>query len=185
MKQLPNILSCLRILLAGLLLIIIDYSILFLLVYFLCGITDILDGLIARRYRFESELGAKLDSLGDLVFWTVVLYLMIFRIEIKIDSFLIIAIIIIAILRVINIIITKVKFNEWGIIHSISNKATGFLIFIAIPICIYLEFISFIVSIPVIFIALLSALEESFILILSENYSPNFKSILQWGDKQL
>lgn len=37
-------------------------------VYLLCGLSDMLDGALARRLKAESELGSKLDSLGDLAF---------------------------------------------------------------------------------------------------------------------
>jgi cardiolipin synthase (CMP-forming) len=36
-----------------------------LLVVFLCGITDGLDGFLARRFRWQSKLGAYLDPLAD------------------------------------------------------------------------------------------------------------------------
>ena len=34
--------------------------------YLLCGLSDMLDGALARRLKAESELGSKLDSLSDL-----------------------------------------------------------------------------------------------------------------------
>lgn len=41
---------------------------LFFVLYILCGISDVLDGLIARALHTESEIGATLDSVADLIF---------------------------------------------------------------------------------------------------------------------
>ena len=45
----------------------------FFLVYTLTGLTDVLDGWIARRTKTASDFGAKLDSIADLLFYTVML----------------------------------------------------------------------------------------------------------------
>lgn len=42
-----------------------EQRILFLMVFTLAGITDILDGYLARKYRQVSELGARLDTYAD------------------------------------------------------------------------------------------------------------------------
>ena len=55
------------------LLIMKPLSPLFMVVYTLTGVTDALDGAIARKYGTTSELGAKLDSIADLLFYTVIL----------------------------------------------------------------------------------------------------------------
>ena len=39
----------------------------FLLICALAGVTDMLDGYVARRTGTESELGARLDSIADLI----------------------------------------------------------------------------------------------------------------------
>ena len=45
----------------------------FLVVYTFAGLTDVFDGWIARKLGKESEFGARLDSIADLVFYGVVL----------------------------------------------------------------------------------------------------------------
>lgn len=37
-----------------------------------CGITDFLDGFIARKNGLETTIGAKLDSLGDFIFFITI-----------------------------------------------------------------------------------------------------------------
>lgn len=41
--------------------------------YTFAGITDVLDGFIARRTNTESDKGARLDSIADLMFYTVMI----------------------------------------------------------------------------------------------------------------
>lgn len=63
MKHLPNTITLLRILLSTVLIFLIDQPIMFFLIYFSAGITDMLDGFIARRFQVMSEFGARLDSI--------------------------------------------------------------------------------------------------------------------------
>ena len=51
----------------------------FLAVYTLAGLTDALDGWVARKAGTASEFGARLDSIADLFFYAV-LFLKIFPI---------------------------------------------------------------------------------------------------------
>ena len=69
MKHIPNILSCIRIALSLTLLILLQRPLPFAMLYLLCGLSDVADGWLARRFQAESILGAKLDSLGDVVFY--------------------------------------------------------------------------------------------------------------------
>ena len=72
-KNLPNILSYARI--AGTIWLILTKPLtpLFLTIYTITGVTDVLDGAIARKYGTTSEKGAKLDSIADLLFYTLIL----------------------------------------------------------------------------------------------------------------
>ncbi|MBC8317029.1 MAG: CDP-alcohol phosphatidyltransferase family protein [Desulfobulbaceae bacterium] len=67
MVNIPNILSCLRLIIAPLLLYLAwnGKANLFLIFFVAALITDCLDGFIARMLNQTSELGARLDSLGD------------------------------------------------------------------------------------------------------------------------
>lgn len=65
MKHIPNILTSLRILCASLLLAVPVYSARFYLLYLICGVTDFLDGRLARRFHVASKAGASLDNIAD------------------------------------------------------------------------------------------------------------------------
>ena len=68
MKHLPNILSLLRIVGAIALLLSNVSSILFCMLYIVCGISDITDGCLARKLKCDTRTGALLDSLADFCF---------------------------------------------------------------------------------------------------------------------
>lgn len=67
LAQIPNILTLSRIAAAPLLILLLrdeNYE-LAVILFILAGITDGLDGWIAKRFNFTSELGARLDPLAD------------------------------------------------------------------------------------------------------------------------
>ena len=65
----PNLITCLRIILAPIFIIyLINDRILFaLIVFIIAGLTDGLDGIIARIFNQKSDLGAYLDPLADKI----------------------------------------------------------------------------------------------------------------------
>ena len=67
LREIPNALSLLR-LMGAAALVFLPLCGGFWAVYLLCGLSDMLDGALARRLKAESQLGSKLDSLGDLAF---------------------------------------------------------------------------------------------------------------------
>ena len=64
----PNICTMLRIVGTVGLLLIRPLTLPFYLLYTFCGITDVLDGTIARATNSTSEFGARLDSISDPIF---------------------------------------------------------------------------------------------------------------------
>ncbi len=70
----PNVMSLFRIASAPLLAVFwfgFEWRIIALALGTLSGITDLLDGWIARKFNQTTELGALLDQLGDLIFESV------------------------------------------------------------------------------------------------------------------
>jgi cardiolipin synthase (CMP-forming) len=67
--NIPNIISLYRILISPLIVyfIIIEQESLFAVFLVLNLISDVVDGIVARRYNLESEFGARLDAMGDYV----------------------------------------------------------------------------------------------------------------------
>ena len=70
-KQIANIITISRILGSIYLLYSPVFSISFYIMYLFCGITDMIDGTIARKTKSVSELGARLDTVADSTFVAV------------------------------------------------------------------------------------------------------------------
>ncbi|MTI65485.1 MAG: CDP-alcohol phosphatidyltransferase family protein [Firmicutes bacterium] len=51
-KYIPNIISVLRIICSALLILFINNRVGFVFLYFVIGLTDILDGFIARKFKY-------------------------------------------------------------------------------------------------------------------------------------
>ena len=97
----------------------------FYCVYVLTGITDFLDGFIARRTRTTSQLGAKIDMMADTIF--VVVCLIKFLPEIRFPLWIYIWIVVVAI---INIILGFMVNKKYPAVYSVMNKITGVILFL-------------------------------------------------------
>ena len=67
-KHIANILTGCRILGSILLLFFPAFSLVFYIVYLLCGFSDMIDGTVARKTNSTSHFGSQLDTIADLVF---------------------------------------------------------------------------------------------------------------------
>ena len=74
MKYIPNVLSFLRLIAIIPLLILTPLELPFMIVYVAGGLSDMLDGPIARKFNVTSQFGAALDGLADLLFLFTVLF---------------------------------------------------------------------------------------------------------------
>ena len=68
MKNIANYISISRIIMSILLIITKTFSIPFYIIYIYSGLSDMVDGFVARKYNITSEIGAKIDSIADIVF---------------------------------------------------------------------------------------------------------------------
>jgi hypothetical protein len=93
----------------------------------LSGVSDILDGYLARKMGLESELGAMLDSMADFLSAAILLY--IFLPYMEIGFYLKIWIMIIIGIRVCSLIIVFIKYHTFAFLHTYANKITGLLLF--------------------------------------------------------
>ena len=95
--------------------------------YLLCGVTDVMDGFVARKLHTESENGAMLDSAADLLF--AVVYTVKILPFLNIPLWIWIWTAIIAVTKITGILIASKKANRFTIEHSFGNKLTGLLLF--------------------------------------------------------
>ena len=173
MKSIPNTITLLRIFLSVILLFLKPFSPLFLIVYSACGFTDMIDGYIARKTNSESSLGTVLDSISDIVFMSAAIIVLLPAISIPMK--ILIWIIVIAFVRIVSLFVAYCKYHTFGILHSYSNKATGFLLF-CFPF-LYGFINRNILESIICIIASISAIEELTIHITSKELSRNIKGI--------
>lgn len=100
----------------------------FLALYALAGLTDMVDGFIARRTGTESELGARLDSIADYVLVAISLVKMLPAISVPIWLWVWIALIVMV--KAVNVISGLVMEKRLVLPHTIANKVAGMAVFL-------------------------------------------------------
>ncbi|MCI2047949.1 MAG: CDP-alcohol phosphatidyltransferase family protein [Faecalibacterium sp.] len=112
------------------------FSVAFWLCYLCGGLSDILDGFVARKWKLQSAFGAKLDSFADMVF-AVSLAVVVIR-NFQIPAWLWLCIAGVAALRFFSYGINFYKYRTFVSLHTYANKATGALIFVFPVLCLVL-----------------------------------------------
>ena len=123
-----NALTICRIVLSLALLIPAAFSPAFFVFYALAGITDMFDGYVARRTGTESELGAKLDSIADLVLVVVCLVKILPAIDVP--TWLWIWVAAIVIVKAANAVSGLVIEKRFVMPHTTANKVAGLAVFL-------------------------------------------------------
>ena len=126
--NMANIITGIRIVCSMALLFCPVFSSAFYILYIVAGISDMIDGTVARKTGTVSNFGSKLDTAADFV---LVLCCLIKLIPIlHIPTWLIIWIIVIAVIKAINLISGYVMRKELVVVHTVMNKVTGILLFV-------------------------------------------------------
>ena len=157
-KHIANIITGSRIALSLPLLFIPLSSAWFYVFYIFCGLTDMIDGTIARKTETVSSFGSKLDTASDLVFMAVCAVKLLPKINICIWLWIWIAVI--AVVKVTNIVIGFIRRKKLVALHTVLNKTTGLLLFF-LPLT--LQFIVPTYSLAVVCtVATIAALQEGY-----------------------
>ena len=96
--------------------------------YVIAGLTDMLDGFLARRWGVESKFGARLDSLADFMLVLAVGYKLFPYMKLPTALWMMIGLI--ALVKMVNAICSYVVRHRIEYLHTKANKLTGFLLFI-------------------------------------------------------
>ena len=164
MKQLPNIITLLRIV-GSLGLLLCDVTgVAYWIIYGLCGISDIVDGWLARKLKCVTKMGALLDSIADICFvaccaWELLPIL-------KLPQWLWLWAGVIVAIKIVNQISALVSYRRCCFPHTTANKVTGFLLFIAVP----MTFFTIIPIAIVAAIATFAAIHEHYIITNRKKY---------------
>ena len=123
-----NIITSCRVLCSILMLFFQMTSIPFYVLYLLCGLSDVLDGIVARKTNSVSAFGAKLDTFADFIF--VVILLIKIWLEMDVPIWLWVWIVTIGGIKTVNVIGGFVLAKRFIVEHTILNKITGVLLFL-------------------------------------------------------
>ena len=128
MRSLANYITFFRILCSIVMLFFPAFSTAFYALYITAGVSDMIDGWVARRTLTTSELGAKLDTIADIVFVVVCLAKLLPVLNIPVWLWVWIGVI--ALIKIINVISGFIVQKRFISVHSTMNKVTGLLLFV-------------------------------------------------------
>lgn len=123
-----NIITSCRILFSIALLFFPVFSPAFYALYCFAGITDMVDGAVARKTNTVSEFGSRLDTAADIVFVAACLFKILPHLTAPI--WLWIWICVIAVIKVFNNIYGYIVQKKLVAEHTIVSKVTGALLFV-------------------------------------------------------
>ena len=128
MKNIANIVTGSRIIFSIAILFTTPLSTIFYVLYGAAGLTDMIDGTVARKTNSAGAFGAKLDTIADFIFVAVCLFKLLPVLDIPVWLWIWIAVI--ALIKIINIISGAIKLKRMIALHTVMNKITGALCFI-------------------------------------------------------
>ena len=127
-KNIANIITVSRAVFSLPLLFIPLSSSWFYMLYIFCGLTDMVDGTIARKTGAVSKFGARLDTASDFVFMLVCAIKLLPRVSMPV--WLWVWVIIIALTKIFNITLIFIYKKKLLSIHNVLNKITGLALFL-------------------------------------------------------
>lgn len=175
MKFIPNLITSLRIIGAIGLIFTEQLSPLFFVIYTLAGLSDALDGWIARSTHTTSKAGAVLDSIADLLFYAVMVLKIFPTLWEVLPRVIWFGVLFVLLLRLVSYLVAGIKFRKFAALHTYMNKVTGMLVFL----------IPYMILLPVgtaycwfsCGVGILASVEELLIHILRKEYSGEVKTI--------
>ena len=157
-KQIANIITSSRLLGSIGLLFCPVYSACFYGLYIFCGLTDMVDGTIARKTGAVSSFGARLDTVADFLFViaSFVKLVPVIRIPVWIWGWAAV----IAVVKLVNLVWGSTQMKQMPSLHTIANKATGLCLFL-LPLT--MSFVELRYTVPVVcIIATIAAIQEGY-----------------------
>ena len=164
-KQIANILTYCRIIGSIGLLFCPVFSDCFLGLYIFCGLTDMVDGTIARKTGAASAFGAKLDTVADFLFVIASFVKLVPVIRIPVWIWVWAAVI--TVVKLVNLVWGSTQMKQMPSLHTIANKATGLCLFL-LPLT--MSFVDLRYTVPVVcIIATIAAIQEGYYIATGHN----------------
>ena len=157
-KQIANIITSCRLLGSIGLLYCPVFSACFYGLYLFCGLTDMVDGTIARKTGAVSEFGARLDTVADFLFVIAPFVKLVPVIRIPVWIWIWAAVI--AVGKLVTLVWGFTQMKQMPSLHTIANKATGLCLFL-LPLT--MSFLDLRYAVPVVcVIATIAAIQEGY-----------------------
>ena len=157
-KHIANIITGSRIVFSLPLLFIPLTSAWFYVLYLLCGLSDMIDGSVARKTKSASEFGARLDTVSDFVFMTMALIKFVPHLHIPVWLWIWIGVV--AVIKLGNAVLGFVRTQKLISTHTVLNKVVGLLLFL-LPMTI--SFVDLTYTLPIVCtVATLAAIHEGY-----------------------
>ncbi len=151
-----NEITGLRILVSVVLLFCPVFSPGFYALYLIAGLSDMADGIVARKTNSVSEFGSRFDSIADFVFVAVCLIKILPVMDVPIWLYVWTAVIVL--IKIFNIISGYATQKRYVPMHTTMNKVTGVLLFM-LPLT--LSIVPLIhTGIPICSVAIFAAIQE-------------------------
>ena len=128
-ENLANFITITRIGLAISLIFIELFSIEFFIIYGLCGVSDVLDGFIARKLHIQTKFGSVLDSLSDWFYFVVLACKILPTMQRLLPVITWILIFVAFFFHMCAYIICYYKFKKFSALHTYMNKLMSLAIF--------------------------------------------------------
>lgn len=135
MSPWPNIISLSRAVAAVGLLFPAVFSVPLWGFYLWCGISDMIDGPLARRLGAESKTGAAIDSIADSVFMVIACSRILPALTLPIWIWLVVGAI--AILQLARMCCLYFRRGGWDGLHDRTNRIIGLVLYLA-PLAVYI-----------------------------------------------
>lgn len=123
-----NVITSIRILCSVALMFCAVLSPWFYAFYITAGVSDMVDGWVARKTNTVSEFGSKLDTVADIIFVVVCLLRLLPVLHLPVWIYVWVGII--TCIKVFNIVYSYIVRKQFLADHSILNKVTGALLFL-------------------------------------------------------
>lgn len=155
-STIANAITASRVVCAILLAVVPAFSVGFFALYLWCGVSDTLDGWLARRWGCSNALGARFDSVADVVFAFCVAMALIP--VLPWEPWMVAWICVVAVARFVSYTVGCWKYHTFAALHTRLNKLTG-IVLLCMPMLYLLIGMDAIVAI-VCAVATVSAVEE-------------------------
>lgn len=128
-KNAANIITSLRIVATAIMIFMPTLSRKFFIAYTFAGVTDVLDGFVARKTGTVSTFGSKLDSIADLFFYVSMMIKILPYLIAYLPSYIMLMLYTIVSIRVVMYVLVGISRGKLISNHTIMNKITGLMVF--------------------------------------------------------